>query len=263
MIDGPVTFNMGSPPEEPERNKAETLHPQSINRGLAITTKEVTREQYERFVKASPKHRPHYAGDVTSDSPDHQGPQVWVSWYDAVAYCNWFGAEEKLDACYEPNDQGEYAEGMKLVPDFLKRSGCRLPTEAEWEYACRAGAATSRYYGGTLDLLGNDAWYLQNSPTTQASRCGRLKPNEIGRFDPLGNGDEWCLDERHGYSQEGGKSDSENMNTYLLITNKYRPLLRGGTFSYRAANVRSAFRVSNPPSNRLIYYGFRPARTYP
>ena len=70
---------------------------------------------------------------------------------------------------------GEYAEGMKLAPDYLERTGYRLPSEAEWEYACRAGAVTSRYYGETEELLGKYAWYTKNSQDRGCCRgAGKL-----------------------------------------------------------------------------------------
>jgi formylglycine-generating enzyme required for sulfatase activity len=264
VIEGPVELEMGSPPGEPGRFNNETLHRQRINRSFAIATKEVTREQYERFIQASPTNRGHNPGDVTRYSPDRQGPQVAVSWYDAAAYCNWLSEQEHREACYEPNEEGEYAEGMKLAADFLKRSGYRLPTEAEWEYVCRAGAVTSRYYGGSVDLLGKYAWYQQNSPTTQASRCGRLKPNELGLFDLLGNGYEWCLDAYGPYSRDGGKDDGENIITYSSIIDHNLRSFRGGSFTNLAAYARSANRNRNQPSNRdVISNGFRLARTYP
>ena len=83
---------------------------------------------------------------------------------------------------------------MKTVPDFLDRSGYRLPTEAEWEYACRSGAVTSRYYGGSVELLGQYAWYNQNSKD-RAWPCGLVKPNDLGLFDMLGNVYEWCQEQ--------------------------------------------------------------------
>jgi formylglycine-generating enzyme required for sulfatase activity len=205
LIEGPVRFLMGAPLAEPESLEQERpQHPQAIGRRFAVATKEVTRAQYDRFLQQNPKY-PRFR--IDQYSPDHQGPQVAVSWYDAAAYCNWLSEQEHLEACYEPNAKGEYAEGMKLAPDCLKRSGYRLPTEAEWEYVCRAGAVTSRSYGGSLELLRKYAWFLQNSPTTQANRCGRLKPNDLGLFDLLGNAWEWCLDAYAPYRQDGSKSD--------------------------------------------------------
>jgi formylglycine-generating enzyme required for sulfatase activity len=261
VIEGPVAIEMGSPPDEPNRVPDEIRHRRRISRRFAIAAKEVTREQYGRFVAADPKNRAHDMGDVSQYSPDPQGPQVAVCWYDAAAYCNWLSAQEHLEPCYEPNGDGAYAEGMKLVPDFLERSGYRLPTEAEWEYICRAGAATSRYYGGAANLLENYGWYLLNSPATQVHRCGQLKPNELGLFDLLGNEYEWCLDAYGPYSRGGEKEAAEDTIMSSAITDKNPRILRGGASLLPAAILRSAIRIRDLPSNRLMVNGFRVART--
>jgi formylglycine-generating enzyme required for sulfatase activity len=253
VIEGPVEFLMGSPPTEPDHRSPETLHRRRINRRFAIANKEVTVEQYRRF-----RHL-----EIDQYSPDPDGPMNGPSWYEAAAYCNWLSEQEGLDKgqwCYEPNSEGEYAEGMKIVPDVLERSGYRLPTEAEWEYACRARAVTSRYYGESDELLGHYAWYVQNS-RNRAWPCGSLKPNDLGLFDMLGNVYEWCQDESRKYPQEKPLSEDVNRSSYV---NENDPrLLRGGSFTNPPAIVRSAIRNWYAPSNRDTFVGFRPSRTYP
>jgi serine/threonine protein kinase/formylglycine-generating enzyme required for sulfatase activity len=260
VIAGPVAVAMGSPPTEPGRFEDEFPHRRRIDRRFAIATKEVNRMQYERFLELHPQH-PRFETDLYS--PAARGAQVALSWYDAAAYCNWLSAQEGLEACYEPNAEGEYAEGMKLAADALKRSGYRLPTEAEWEYVCRAGTVTSRHYGEALSLVRNYAWYLQNTPDTRAHECGRLKPNELGVFDLLGNVYEWCLDPHLTYRQDGSTEGFEDTMIDPQVAEKAPRVLRGGTYTNPAAIVRSAVRHRGVPSHRSPYLGFRLARTLP
>ncbi|MGZ3472092.1 MAG: formylglycine-generating enzyme family protein, partial [Isosphaeraceae bacterium] len=258
VIEGPVEFSMGSPLSEPDRNSVETPHRQPINRRFAIATKEVTVEQYQRFLKENPKIA---RLEIDRYSPEPTGPMNGMTWYEAAAYCNWLSQQEGLATCYQPNDEGEFAEGMKIVPDALKQPGYRLPTEAEWEYACRAGAVTSRYYGRSVELLGKYAWYLQNSQD-RAWPCGQLLPNELGLFDMLGNVYEWCQEQYYRYPEGEGNTTANDMNILLSINEKNPRLLRGGTFSNPPAVVRSALRNWRAPASRISDLGFRPSRTY-
>ena len=145
-------------------------------------------------------------------SPDPDGPRNRVSWYDAAAYCNWLSRQEGRPECYEPNEGGNYAAGMKIKPDALRLSGYRLPTEAEWEYACRAGAGTSRYYGASVDLLGR---YARHNASSQeyAWLCGSLLPNDLGLFDMLGDMWEWCHDEFRRIDTTG--KPNNDINIYI------------------------------------------------
>ena len=178
-----------------------------------------------------------------------------VSWYRAAAYCNWLSRNEGLPECYEPNDQGKFAEGMRIKADALQLPGYRLPTEAEWEYACRAGAVTGRYFGLSTEMLGKYAWYVQNSKH-RTWLCGRLQPNDLGLFDMLGNAAEWC----QGRYPPRNTFDDINMSEYLRDTETR--LLRGGSYVDGPAVVRSAHRFWDAPSYRGTVYGFRPSRTY-
>ena len=267
VIDGPIEFDMGSPLTDLEcfDFDDELLHKRVIPRRFAIATKEVTVEQYKRFQQASPDNNDAAENELKKFSPDLSGPMIVVTWYRAAAYCNWLSKQERIpeeEWCYIPNKEDRYDEGTRIPEDMLVRKGYRLPTEAEWEYACRAGARTSRYYGASLDLLGRYAWYLTTSQN-RASPCGNLLPNDLGLFDMLGNVLEWVQDGHKNYQPDQSNQINDIINTYESIIHKHPRLLRGGSFFYRPALVRSAFRDGITPSNRYSDGGFRLARTYP
>jgi eukaryotic-like serine/threonine-protein kinase len=259
VIEGPVEFRMGSPLTEPNRDTDETLRRIVIPRRFAIADREVTVEQYQRFVKTNPLFGGITPSDLAHYSPDGAGPMIFVTWYGAAAYCNWLSEQEGLPKdqwCYLPNQGGTYDEGMTIPADVLKRTGYRLPTEAEWEYTCRSGTVTSRCYGLSTDLLAKYAWYQPNSQE-HAWPGGSLLPNELGLFDMLGNVFEWVQD-RH----ERPVDINDDINNIEYVTVNPR-LLRGGGFYYPAVYVRSAFRTGHAPSVRISGNDFRPSRTYP
>jgi formylglycine-generating enzyme required for sulfatase activity len=244
------TMMMVLKPEEFWMGKGGERHRQQIGRSFAIASKIVTVDQFLRFRKDH-VHFQDYA--PTSDCPMND-----VSWYDAAAYCNWLSEREgmpKGEWCYLPNQEGKYAAGMTTAPDYLLRTGYRLPTEAEWEYACRAGAETEYSFGEPEDLLGKYAWYMANS-LGRSHPVGWLKANDLGLFDMHGNVWEWCQDV---YEGKGKGGDGEN--TEDIRDTKSR-VLRGGSFGSLASNVRSAYRSFNVPTNRFFSSGFRPARTF-
>jgi formylglycine-generating enzyme required for sulfatase activity len=267
VIEGPVEFVMGSPPTETERFAGrESLRRMRIPRRFAIAAKEVTLEQFQRFLKL---------GGITIDryqvgvsflsrySPDPGGPWIAPDWYTAAHYCNWLSEQENLPKeqwCYIPSEAGAYAEGMSIPADVLQRTGYRLPTAAEWEYTCRSGAVTSRFYGHSLDLLNAYARYQANSKE-HAWSCGSLFPNDLGLFDMLGNMSEWCQGSWNHSKLVKKRIYKDFINIYESIAEKTPRLQRGGSFGNRAALARSANWGGVAPSNRDTFYGFRPSRT--
>src|SRR5262249_34825436 len=140
-------------------------------------------------------------------------------------------------------------------------TGYRLPAEAEWEYACRARAVTSRYYGETEELLPRYGWYLKNSGERSWS-VGIKKPNDLGLFDMHGNVWTWCQETFAAYSTMKDGERIEDKEDIYSINNQNSRVVRGGSFDNQASNVRSADRNRDAPADRSNDTGFRPARTY-
>jgi formylglycine-generating enzyme required for sulfatase activity len=200
------------------------------------------------------------------NAPTGDCPVLMVTWYDAAAYCNWLSEQEGIAReqwCYVANKEGKYAEGMKMAPNSLKRTGYRLPTDGEWEYACRAGADTGYSYGESEDLLGKYAWFSLNS-LNKSHPVGSLKANDLGLFDMHGNAWEWCQDAYQDYYRKGGDGKAaEDMEYITDIKGSNNRVLRGGSFTYPASLVDSASSASDRPASRFINIGFRLARTVP
>ena len=168
-------------------------------------------------------------------------PASHLNWYDAVDYCNWLSEREELERCYTGYD-----------PDMTK-NGYRLPTEAEWEYACRAGSNTLYYWGDEMD--GDCCWYEDNSEN-RLHPAGQKKPNGFGLYDMAGNIWEWCNDryDKNYYSV------SPYMNPYGPLEGSYR-VGRGGHWDVEAWFCRSAFRRCSCPDTGSFLLGFRLCRS--
>ncbi len=267
IIRNPEKFQMGSPVNELGRaSDRETSHAKHIGRSYAIATKETTVEQYRLFLKDHPNAAPRFE-DNPKFKAEEDGPVTAVSWYLAAAYCNWLSRQEGLpeaEWCYPPDiekwDDSSMSDPVKLPENFLERKGYRLPTESEWEYACRAGTRTSRYYGDSEEMLKEYAWYSKSTTDDRAFPVGQLKPNDLGLFDMHGNVFEWCQDryQRYQINSQGPTEDSVEVD----VSSDQPRTLRGGAFNSDASYVRSAYRFSQPPKNLLLNGGFRVARTY-
>jgi eukaryotic-like serine/threonine-protein kinase len=259
LIDGPVEFLMSSPRTEHDSTDDETLHRHVIGYSFAIASKQVSVARFQNFLDGSRRTNFTFPEKY---SPDPMCPQINVTWYDAAAYCNWLSEQDGLpeaEYCYEPNGNGEYAEGMKIVHDFLDRKGYRLPTDAEFEYACRAGTISSRYFGGSDILLDRYAWF-QESSQVRTWPTGILKPNDFGLFDTIGNVWQWCHDYDDEYIEEDEKAVVSANNDVNEVVDGTIRLLRGGAFNNPKSMIRSAVRFRVQASYRNVTNGFRPVR---
>jgi formylglycine-generating enzyme required for sulfatase activity len=203
-------FIMGSP--DSEGYSDETQHEVTITKPYYIGIYTVTQEQYEALMGVNPSH---FKGP--------QNPVEQVSWDDAVAFCK--KASEKA--------------GKRF----------RLPTEAEWEYACRAGSKTRFSFGDDFNGVGDYAWYTGNSERT-THPVGQKKPNAFGVYDMHGNVFEWCSDWcasiPNGELTDPAGPDSGGSRVH-----------RGGCWGASSPFCRSARRDSDPPGFCIYYLGFR------
>jgi formylglycine-generating enzyme required for sulfatase activity len=246
---------------------ADTRHRCRIPRSFAVATREVTEVEFRRFLAVNPKVSKRFfdrEGRVASAlkryNPEEGGPAVTVSWHTAAAYCNWLSQQEGLpeeEWCY-PRGVGESGEGWALQSGYLKRKGYRMPTQAEWEYACRAGAVTGRYYGRSAALLGKYGWYQANSGD-RAHPVGVLRPNDLGLFDMLGNVAEWCLNRDVDVPAAQMRKDREDTEYQGGVASQV--VYRGGAFSHIPSNVRCDVRRGRDPRARYTDVGLRVART--
>jgi formylglycine-generating enzyme required for sulfatase activity len=256
VLPGPIEFDMGSPLTEAGRSTDEPLHKRRIGRTFAFAAKLVTVEEFLRFRKGHAEFlEKRYAR--TADCPAHA-----MTWHEAAEYCNWLSAREGIPAeqwCYETDPQGRVT---KPKAGYLSRTGYRLPTEAEAEYACRAGTATARYYGSGKDLLKKYGWYADNS-AERSWPVGDLKPNDLGFFDMHGNLWCWCQERYLNYPQATAGEVIVDKEDQLNVNVQEGRVVRGGSFPYAAWFVRSAYRDWCLPEHRNYYVGLRPARTFP
>ena len=251
LVPKPLEFEMGSAKDEDGSEPDERMHRARLDRSFAVATREVTVAQFDRYLASDPEGR--RFGVEKSPSPCLDCPVIGVDWLAAAAYCNWLSRRENLVPYY-------LIGGTTLsVPD-RDGLGYRLPTEREWEYACRAGSRASRPHGSSEALLGNFAWYLPNADN-RPHPVGHLKPNDFGLFDMLGNAFEWTEDRYTRYSDGGGHAAIAEGEKTGTSNGCVEVVLRGGSFSSPATLLRSAYRERSSPSDPLETYGFRYVRT--
>lgn len=241
------TFVMGSPAEEIQRHKDEVQHQVTVS-SFYIGIYELTQEEYESVTGTNPSVIKGFNLPVTD-----------VNWFDAVEYCNRLSQREGFTPVYTISGSGK----NRIVSWNRAANGYRLPTEAEWEYACRAGTATPFSMGNniTTDQVNYDGRYPYNNNPKGENRdiplpVGSFEPNSWGLFDMHGNVWEWCWDWYGDYSAEMQTDPAGPSSGRFHV-------VRGGSFHYRGKAARSANRYVNTPMGRgSTCYGFRIVRSY-
>ena len=271
----PGSFLMGSPPTEPNRGTDEGQREVTLTHTFFLSQREITNSAAPTNWRAVYDTTPLTTGGCTSIGC----PVGWVSWWSAIAYANAASAAEDLPACYQLPTTG--CTGLAtsgtldcgLQPVGILSStgsvydcvGYRLPTEAEWEYAYRAGTTTMVYTGDLEPGVANCsstrvsaiAWYCGNQSSSQPVRItGGKQANAWGFHDMAGNVREWVWD----YYLAAQETLSTN-NPVGPPLGTMR-VTRGGMFSSTAYQVRAASRAPFAPSHRDNAQGFRLARTY-
>jgi formylglycine-generating enzyme required for sulfatase activity len=230
------TFLMGSPKSEEGRAQNESpAYKVQVSR-FACMRFPVTRRIYSEIIGSDPG----WPEGKADDRPVNN-----VSWFDAVTFCNQLSEREGLAPCYRINSEE--------VTWDRAANGYRLLTEAEWEYACRAGSTTRFSFGDDEGQLGDYAWFAENS-AGEPQPVGLKMPNPWGLYDMHGNVFEWCWDWYGGYS-------TKDLIDPIGPPEGTARALRGGAFVIPPWFLRSAGRFRYLPSFRYWFIGFRCARS--
>ncbi len=236
------TFNMGNVSNNTNGYDDEKpVHAVTISRSFLMQRTEMPQSVWASVMGSNPS-------TIKADSL----PVEQVTWYEAIDFCNRLSVLEGLNPCYSGSD-------TNIVCDFTK-NGYRLPSEAEWEFACRAGTATDFYTGAMSNpdcdpidpLLDVAGWYCGNENTTTHVGA-KKKANAFGMFDMHGNVWEWCWD-RYDLYTANAATDPHGSATGIYRT------YRGGAQNYYATGCRSAFRRNARPDERVDFLGFRVVR---
>ena len=229
------SFWMGSPESEAGRSSDESpRHEVKLTRNFSLGVNPVTQAEYQQVVGSNPSR---FAGN-------DRRPVERVSWLDAVAFCNRLSEWEQRPLFYNVSDQQ-----VRIIGG----SGYRLPTEAEWEYACRAGTRSRWWFGDEDARLRDFAWYGENSGDT-THPVGEKPANAWGLHDMHGNVWEWCQDwyDSHYYAKSP-KSDPVGPDSGPDRVS------RGGAWGYDPDYCRSAYRYDVLPDYFSVSVGFRVA----
>jgi formylglycine-generating enzyme required for sulfatase activity len=248
------TFLMGAPPEEND-GQAAPRHEVRISRPFYLGVYEVTQAQYREVAGRNPSwFSPEGGGrDTVSGASCERHPVEQITWFDAVRCCNTLSQREGLKPFYE------IGGNSVRVPDW-SGPGYRLPSEAEWEYARRAGSQAGWQvpHENARDAQWTDYAWLDPGGGRTTHPVGKKRPNGAGLYDMTGNVAEWCWDRIGPYHEDSSDDPIQSDPVWGDLR-----VARGGCVAENLWNCRAAKRAAHPPGHSSQYTGFRIARTCP
>jgi len=224
--------------------------------GFAMAKYPVTQKQYQELMGENPSG---FGKSQPSDTAWEDLPVETVSWFAAVRFCNRLSERQGRKPCYRITEPQAGSDLLPQVKWDQAADGYRLPTEAEWEYACRAGTETAYSFGDDTAQLGEYAWYDKNIEG-RTHAVGQKKPNGWGLHDLHGNVWEWCWDWYGDYQVTSDNDKSVSLTCPIGPPTGSGRVLRGGSFLDGPRNLRSAFRFGFEPEVRGRSLGFRCVR---
>ncbi|MES2924507.1 MAG: SUMF1/EgtB/PvdO family nonheme iron enzyme [Verrucomicrobiota bacterium] len=264
-------FQMGSPADQPGREDTETEHAVWLKRDLLLKASEVTWEEWNAVRdRAASRGYTDLSPGTNGQGGDPNGnhPVLGITWWDAIKWCNVLSEIEKKDPVYYKNESFKPEDVLMIgtPKPFVnwEANGYRLPTEAEWEFACSPGTSRNAFHTGQIDkdlkpedrTLGRAGWYDGNS-SKSTHPVGGKEANNFGLHDMHGNAAEWCWDF---FSK---LSPAEAIDPRGPDAGEQR-VIRGGSWSDPAKHCRAAYRGSRHPSAMPNpFVGFRPAMNLP
>jgi sulfatase modifying factor 1 len=251
------SFVMGAPTTEVGYN-GEAQHEVTITRPFLLKTTPVTQKEWRALMGEYPYY----------SKRNPKRPASPLSWYDAIAYCNQLSKKIGWPGAYDLTNIEGHHEDLNYICDvtwigLTAADGYRLPTEAEWEYACRAGTTTSYYNGHSVSAHSKDpnldliAWYYDGqkpNPKRITYPVKQKAPNPWGLYDMLGNVWEWCWDEY-------GRYPSTPQVDPIGAAGSSGVIQRGGAVYNWASQTTASYREADARTSNSGFSGFRPART--